>query len=135
MHTLCALGAFAMGSAFWGALSDLASLSFALTVAAICMAVGPLLARRFPLRMGETDQGCQCDFGSIGLSRKHGFTKHSASYSDTVQAAYQLVAKPNFDAVGMACKVKFFIGLDDVAHDPSAVLTRTRRTGASLDDL
>ncbi|MBL8336471.1 MAG: MFS transporter [Rhodoferax sp.] len=56
MHTLCALGAFAMGSAFWGALSDLASLSFALTLAAICMAVGPLLARRFPLRMGETGE-------------------------------------------------------------------------------
>ena len=56
MHTLCALGAFAMGSAFWGALSDLAGLSFALTVAAICMAVGPLLARRFPLRMGETGE-------------------------------------------------------------------------------
>ena len=56
MHTLCALGAFAMGSAFWGALSDLAGLSFALAVAAICMAVGPLLARRFPLRMGETGE-------------------------------------------------------------------------------
>ena len=54
MHTLCALGAFAIGSAFWGALSDLAGLSFALTVAAGCMAAGPLMARRFPLRMGET---------------------------------------------------------------------------------
>ena len=56
MHTLCALGAFAIGSAFWGALSDLAGLSFALTVAAICMAIGPLMARRFPLRMGETGE-------------------------------------------------------------------------------
>jgi len=56
MHTLCALGAFAIGSAFWGALSDLVGLSFALTVAAICMAVGPLMARRFPLRMGETGE-------------------------------------------------------------------------------
>lgn len=53
MHTLCALGAFALGSAFWGALSDLAGLSFALVTAAVCMAVGPLMARRFPLRMGE----------------------------------------------------------------------------------
>jgi MFS family permease len=53
MHTLAALGAFAMGSAFWGALSDIAGLSFALVTAAVCMAAGPLLARRFPLRMGE----------------------------------------------------------------------------------
>jgi hypothetical protein len=59
MHTLCALGAFAMGSAFWGALSDLAGLSIALTTAAICMAVGPLMARRFPLRMGETGEVTQ----------------------------------------------------------------------------
>ncbi len=53
MHTLAALGAFAFGSAFWGALSDLAGLSTALVTAAVCMACGPLLARRFPLRMGE----------------------------------------------------------------------------------
>ena len=54
MHTLSALGAFALGSAFWGALSDLTSLQFALGAAAVCMAAGPLMARRFPLRMGET---------------------------------------------------------------------------------
>ena len=54
MHTLCALGAFALGSAFWGALSDLVGLPFALGAAAVCMAASPLMARRFPLRMGET---------------------------------------------------------------------------------
>ncbi len=53
MHTLSALGAFAIGSAFWGALSDIAGLTTALCVAAVCMALGPLMARRFPLRMGE----------------------------------------------------------------------------------
>jgi len=53
MHTLAALGAFAFGSAFWGALSDIAGLPIALCVAAACMAAGPLMARRFPLRMGE----------------------------------------------------------------------------------
>ncbi len=53
MHTLAALGAFAFGSAFWGALSDIAGLSVALCAAAACMAAGPLMARRFPLRMGE----------------------------------------------------------------------------------
>ena len=56
MHTLSALGAFAIGSAFWGALSDLAGLSLALALAAGCMALGPLMARRFPLRMGETQE-------------------------------------------------------------------------------
>ena len=56
MHTLSALGAFAIGSAFWGALSDLAGLSFALATAAGCMALGPLMARRFPLRMGEAQE-------------------------------------------------------------------------------
>ena len=53
MHTLCALGAFALGSAFWGALSDLAGLPTALCTAALCMVAGPMLAGRFPLRMGE----------------------------------------------------------------------------------
>ena len=56
MHTLCALGSFAICSAFWGALSDIAGLSFALTVAALCMAAGLLLARPFPLRMGEAEE-------------------------------------------------------------------------------
>jgi MFS family permease len=52
MHTLCALGSFAIGSAVWGALSDLAGLSVALAVAALLMWSGLLLARPFPLRMG-----------------------------------------------------------------------------------
>ena len=56
MHTLCALGAFAICSAFWGALSDITSLSFALSVAAACMAAGLVLAKPFPLRMGEADE-------------------------------------------------------------------------------
>ena len=53
MHTVCALGSFAIGSAFWGALSSLFGLSTALSAAALCMASGMLLARHFPLRMGE----------------------------------------------------------------------------------
>lgn len=56
MHTLCALGSFAIGSAFWGALSDITSLAFALSSAASCMAAGLLLARPFPLRMGEAEE-------------------------------------------------------------------------------
>ena len=53
LHTLCALGSFAIGSAFWGAIASIFSLATALCVAALCMAGGMLLARPFPLRMGE----------------------------------------------------------------------------------
>jgi MFS family permease len=54
LHTLCALGSFAIGSAFWGALSGLVGLPSALCIAAACMGAGILLARRFALRMGQT---------------------------------------------------------------------------------
>lgn len=53
MHTMCALGSFAMGSAFWGALSDILGLTPALCLAAAGMGAGLLLARPFPLRMGD----------------------------------------------------------------------------------
>ncbi len=59
MHTLCALGSFAIGSAVWGALSDLLGLTPALLVAALAMAAGLLLARPFPLRMGELSEVTQ----------------------------------------------------------------------------
>ena len=53
LHTLSALGSFAIGSAFWGAVSAVAGLPVALCAAAVSMAAGLLLARPFPLRMGE----------------------------------------------------------------------------------
>ncbi|HSV45647.1 MAG TPA: MFS transporter [Ramlibacter sp.] len=56
LHTLSALGSFAIGSAFWGAVSSIASLPFALCVAALCMTAGVFLARPFPLRMGEVGE-------------------------------------------------------------------------------
>ncbi len=59
MHVLCALGSFALGSALWGALSSLAGLTAALCLAALAMAGGLLLARPFPLRMGEADDVTQ----------------------------------------------------------------------------
>ncbi len=59
MHTLCALGSFAIGSAFWGALSSLIGLPATLCTAAACMAGGLLLARPFPLRMGEATEVSQ----------------------------------------------------------------------------
>ena len=59
MHTLSALGSFAIGSAFWGALSGLVGLSATLCTAAVCMAAGLLLARPFPLRMGAAPEVTQ----------------------------------------------------------------------------
>ncbi len=59
MHTLSALGSFAIGSAFWGALSGILGLSATLCIAAACMAAGVLLARPFPLRMGEAHEVTQ----------------------------------------------------------------------------
>jgi MFS family permease len=56
MHTISALGSFALGSAFWGALSGIVGLPATLCTAAACMAAGLLLARPFPLRMGETPE-------------------------------------------------------------------------------
>lgn len=59
MHTLCALGSFALGSALWGAASDIFGLPAALSIAALCMAAGVFLAWPFPLRMGDTQDVTQ----------------------------------------------------------------------------
>jgi len=59
MHMVAALGAFAMGSAFWGASSDLIGLTPTLCVAAACMAAGLLLAKPMPLRMGALHEVTQ----------------------------------------------------------------------------
>ena len=64
LHIVASLGAFAIGSAFWGAVSDIAGLATALTLAAVLMAASALLARSFPLRMGtdhEVTQGTPWD--------------------------------------------------------------------------
>jgi len=59
MHTLAALGSFAIGSAVWGALSDIVGLTPTLLLGAAAMAGGLLLARPFPLRMGALDEVTQ----------------------------------------------------------------------------
>ena len=56
MHTLCALGSFAIGSALWGALAGIFGLASTLLLAAGCMLAGTMLARPFPLRMGDRDE-------------------------------------------------------------------------------
>ena len=53
LHALSALGAFAFGSAFWGVVSSAFGLQAALTIATLTMLAGMLLARPFPLRMGQ----------------------------------------------------------------------------------
>ena len=52
LHVLAALGAFALGSALWGAVAGLTSLTVALLAATVAMLAGLLLAKPFPLRMG-----------------------------------------------------------------------------------
>ena len=70
LHTLCALGAFALGSALWGALSDILGLTPTLLLAAAAMLCSLLLARRFPLRMGGLDEVTQAPL-SADLFLKH----------------------------------------------------------------
>jgi MFS family permease len=56
LHIVAALGAFAIGSAFWGAVSDIAGLTPALIAASLLMACGLLLTRPFPLRVGTAHE-------------------------------------------------------------------------------
>jgi MFS family permease len=70
MHTLAALGSFAIGSALWGALSDIVGLTPTLLIAATAMAAGLLLARPFPLRMSGLDEVTQAPL-SQDLFVKH----------------------------------------------------------------
>ena len=56
LHTLSALGSFALGSAFWGALSGFVGLPATLVLAAMAMTAGLFLARWFPLRMGDQQE-------------------------------------------------------------------------------
>jgi len=56
LHALSALGAFAFGSAFWGAVSSAFGLQAALTLATLAMLAGMVLAKPFPLRMGQEQE-------------------------------------------------------------------------------
>ncbi len=56
LHTLSALGSFALGSALWGAVSGVAGLPVTLSLAALAMVGGIFLARPFPLRMGDAHE-------------------------------------------------------------------------------
>lgn len=56
LHTVSALGSFAIGSAIWGAISGIAGLPVTLSIAAIVMIGGAFLARTFPLRIGDVQE-------------------------------------------------------------------------------
>lgn len=56
LHTVSALGSFALGSALWGALSGVAGVPATLATAAIVMVGGAFLARPLPLRIGEVHE-------------------------------------------------------------------------------
>ncbi|MDM0084948.1 MFS transporter [Variovorax sp. J31P179] len=56
LHTLSALGSFAIGSAFWGAVSGIAGLAIALSMAASRHGWRCVLARWLPLRMGASQE-------------------------------------------------------------------------------
>jgi len=68
MHVLSALGPFALGSAFWGAVAGLLGLQAALLVAAALMLANLLLARRFPLRMGAPQEVTPAPFKDLLLA-------------------------------------------------------------------
>ncbi|MCW5261015.1 MFS transporter [Verminephrobacter eiseniae] len=59
MHMVAALGAFALGSAFWGASSELMGPTPTLCLAAVCMLAGLPLAGPMPLRMGALHEVTQ----------------------------------------------------------------------------
>jgi predicted MFS family arabinose efflux permease len=56
LHTVSALGSFAIGSAWWGAVSGVVGLPVTLGLAAIAMVGGAFLARPFPLRIGDVHE-------------------------------------------------------------------------------
>ncbi|MES2717527.1 MAG: MFS transporter [Pseudomonadota bacterium] len=68
MHVLSALGPFALGSAFWGAVAGLLGLQAALLVASALMLSNLLLAPRFPLRMGALHEVTPAPFTDLLLA-------------------------------------------------------------------
>ncbi|RYH19394.1 MAG: arabinose ABC transporter permease, partial [Alcaligenaceae bacterium] len=56
LHTVSALGAFTIGSAFWGAVSGIAGLPVSLSMAAVAVIAGMFLGRWLPLRVGELQE-------------------------------------------------------------------------------
>jgi MFS family permease len=113
LHIVASLGAFAIGSAFWGAVSDIAGLTNALVVASAVMAAGLLLTRPFPLRVGASPEVTQ------GMPWHDLFVR----------------AEPHLEAGPIAVEVAYCIGfgrdrsfLDTISH----MRAPRRRDGATF---
>jgi len=101
MHTLSALGSFAIGSAFWGAMSDIVGLSATLLAAALVMAAGLLLAKPFPLRMSGNAEVTQVPL-STDLFVKHQPTPEAGPVA--VEIGYRIqpeLTAPFLEAVSL----------------------------------
>ncbi|MEO5732992.1 MAG: MFS transporter [Rubrivivax sp.] len=113
LHTVAALGSFALGSAFWGALSDIVGLSTTLLLAAMVMGAGLLLVRPFPLRMGGVQEVTQ------------------ATLSEDLFFAHQPAPEAGPVAVEIIYRVKPE-AIDAFLHDVSLLRAPRRRDGATF---
>jgi len=69
MFTLCAMGSFALGSAWWGAVAELLGVSATLSLAALCLLASMLLARLYPLRALDSSEVTQVTaLGEVSLA-------------------------------------------------------------------
>ncbi|RYF39849.1 MAG: arabinose ABC transporter permease, partial [Comamonadaceae bacterium] len=87
LHTVSALGSFAIGSALWGAVSGVAGLPLTLAVAALAMAGGVFLARGFPLRMGDAHEVTP---GTLGVELFIKDEPHPDDGPVSVELAYRI---------------------------------------------
>jgi len=114
LHVLCALGSFALGSAIWGVLSGLFGLTVALSLAAGLLVSGTLLARRFPLRMGDASDVTQVV---------------------TMWEDFAIVDEPSPEAGPVAVEISYRIRIEEVAaflDAASHLRAPRRRDGATF---
>jgi len=102
MHVLSALGPFALGSAFWGAVAGLLGLQAALLVAAALMLANLLLARRFPLRMGALHDVTPAPFKDLLLADQ----PDAAAGPVAVELSYRIDPAQAEDFLALATQLK-----------------------------
>ena len=66
--------------------------------------------------------------------RKHGLAKHGIANGDAIQAAYQLIVDPRFNAVSKTCSMQCFVGRHHFVNDPRASLPCSGATCAMAYD-
>ena len=85
----------------------------------------------FPAKSNECGQ---CNFGCIGNTRKHGFTKNGFADGDAIEATDQLSTDPRFHAVRVPRMVKLAVGINHGWHDPRSGLTVAHSASASFNN-